>query len=59
MTIALGATARQIVPAPIQGAVVERNFNESIGEMQYRVESDDGAGNVRSNWFTESQIEAV
>jgi hypothetical protein len=59
MPIALGATVRQIVPAPIEGAVIERNFNESLGEMQYRVESDDGAGNVRSNWFVESQVEAV
>lgn len=59
MPIALGATARQIVPAPIEGVVVERNFNESLGEMQYRVESDGGAGNTRSNWFVESQIEAI
>ena len=59
MPIALGATARQIVPAPIEGTVVERNFNESVGEMQYRVESSDGAGNIRSNWFTESQIKAI
>jgi len=59
MTIALGAAARQKVPAPIQGVVVERNFNESLGEMQYRIESDDGNGNVRSNWFAESQLEIV
>lgn len=56
MTIKTGAAVRQIQPAPLQGAVVERRFNESEEQMEYHVTSADGAVD---RWFLESQIEDV
>ena len=56
MTIKTGAFVCQIQPAPLQGEIVERRFNESAEEMEYHVVSADGSVD---RWFTESQIEDV
>lgn len=58
MAIKTGATVRQIVPAPIQGVVLDRRFNDSHDKMEYLVESPDtdGDGTPQQRWFLESQI---
>ena len=56
MTIKTGATVRQIQPAPLQGEVVERNFNEGSDQMQYLVKNADGSVD---RWFLESEINEV
>ena len=59
MAIKLGATVRQIVPAPIQGVVVSKQFVEATDSFQFLVEwpDSDGDGQPQSKWFEESQIE--
>jgi len=61
MTHKAGATVRQIQPAPVQGVVIERRFNDSHDQMEYHVESPDkdGDGAPDRRWFLESQIEAT
>lgn len=61
MTHKIGAPVRQILPAPIVGAVTERKFSESHDQMEYLVESpdSDGDGAPQTRWFLESQIEAT
>lgn len=59
MSIKLGATVRQIVPAPIQGVVVSKQFVEATDSFQFLVEwpDTDGDGQPQSKWFEENQIE--
>ncbi|MDP2323525.1 MAG: hypothetical protein Q8N51_05790 [Gammaproteobacteria bacterium] len=61
MSIKLGATVRQIMPAPIVGVVVKKQFVEATDSFQYMVESpdSDGDGVPQTRWFEESQIEAT
>lgn len=59
MPIKLGDTVRQIQPAPIQGVVVKKQFDESSDEFQFLVEGTNAQGEPTSNWFNESQIEGV
>lgn len=61
MAIKLGATVRQIVPAPIQGVVVQKQFVEATDSFQFLVEwpDTDGDGQPQSKWFEESQIEGA
>lgn len=58
MPIKTGATVRQITPAPIEGIVLERRFNDSHDQMEYLIESPDtdGDGVPQTRWFLESQI---
>lgn len=59
MSIKLGASVRQIVPAPIQGVVVSKQFVEATDSFQFLVEwpDTDGDGQPQSKWFEENQIE--
>ena len=61
MTIKLGTAVRQIVPAPVEGIVVKKQFNEASDSFQYLVESpdSDGDGQPQTRWFEAHQIEAV
>lgn len=59
MTIRLGDTVRQVLPAPIQGTVVKKQFNESTDSFEFLVEGTSAEGEPQSGWFAESQIEGV
>jgi hypothetical protein len=59
MTIKLGTPVRQIQPAPIQGVVVGKTFNEAGDHFQFLVEYTDADGAVHSRSFDEGQIEAA
>lgn len=61
MTIKLGTPVRQIVPAPVVGVVVKKQFVEASDSFQYLVESPDtdGDGQPQTRWFEASQIEAI
>lgn len=61
MSIKLGATVRQIVPAPVVGVVVKKQFVEATDKFQYLVESpdSDGDGVPQTRWFEDGQIEQV
>lgn len=61
MPIKTGAKVRQIMPAPIEGVVIERRLNDSQDEIEYHVESGDadGDGVADRRWFLESQVEEV
>lgn len=61
MPIKTGATARQIMPAPIVGTVIERRLNDSHDQVEYHVESPDadGDGAPERHWFLASQVEEV
>jgi len=56
MPIKTGAPVRQVTK-PIEGAVAQRQFNDSHDQMEYLVESTDADGVVHSKWFLESEIE--
>lgn len=59
MSIKLGVTVRQILPAPVEGIVVSKQFVEATDSFQYLVEwpDTDGDGQPQSRWFDEHQIE--
>jgi len=59
MAIKLGDTVRQIVPAPIQGVVIQKQFVEGTDSFQYLVENTDDAGQTHTRWFEASDIEGV
>lgn len=61
MSIKLGAAVRQIVPAPVVGVVVKKQFVETTDTFQYLVESPDtdGDGAPQTRWFDEDQIEST
>lgn len=49
----IGAAVRQVMPAPVQGEVVQLGL---VGDgLGYLVRSDDGT----ERWFAEEQLEAV
>jgi hypothetical protein len=50
---------RQIMPAPIVGAVGRFHFSPETGEMQYEVSWKDAEGVEHRRVFNEDQIEAV
>lgn len=58
MAIKQGALVRQIVPAPIQGRVVDMAVDKEAGMVQYLVEwPNEVAGEApHSVWLLESQI---
>jgi hypothetical protein len=59
--IKLGTPVRQIVPAPIEGVVVDKQFVKETDTFQYMVASpdSDGDGEPQTRWFEEHQIEAI
>lgn len=61
MPIKTGAKVRQIMPAPIEGVVIERRLNDSHDQIEFHVESPDadGDGAPDRRWFLESQLEEV
>ncbi len=61
MAIKLGDPVRQIVPAPIQGVVVSKQFVEATDSFQFLVEwpDTDGDGQPQSKWFEQTEIEGV
>lgn len=58
MSMKLGATVRQILPAPVEGVVVSKQFVEASDSFQYLVEwpDTDGDGQPQTRWFDEHQI---
>jgi len=58
MPIPKGAQVRQVVPV-IEGAVIERRFNDDGDTFEYLVEYTDADGAAQSRWFTDGQIEEV
>lgn len=54
-----GDTVRQVMPAPIQGVVVAKEFDDSIDEFRFLVSFTDAEGSTQERWFSESQVEAV
>lgn len=58
MPIPKGAQVRQVVPV-IEGAVIERRFNDAGDKFEYLVEYTDADGAAQSRWFTDGQIEEV
>ena len=60
MSIKLGTPVRQIVPAPIAGVVIDKQFIAATDSFQYLVESPDtdGDGQPQTRWFEEDQIQA-
>ena len=58
MPIPKGAQVRQVVPV-IEGAVIERRFNDAGDTFEYFVEYTDADGAAQSRWFTDGQIEEV
>jgi hypothetical protein len=61
MPIKLGTSVRQIIPAPIAGTVIQKQFVEATDTFQYLVESldTDGDGAPQTRWFEASQIEEI
>lgn len=59
MTPKLGDTVRQIVPAPIEGIVAKKQFNETSDQFEFLVEGVSATGDPQSGWFKESEIEGV
>jgi hypothetical protein len=61
MPIKLGATVRQIQPAPIEGSIIQRQFVDAHDAFQYLVEwpDTDGDGQPQTKWFEESEIEVI
>ena len=61
MAIKLGTLVRQIVPAPVAGVVISKQFVEATDTFQYLVESPDtdGDGQPQTRWFNEGEIEAT
>ena len=59
MAIKLGTSVRQVLPAPIEGQVVSKQFVEATDCFQYLVEwpDTDGDGVPQSKWFNEGEIE--
>ena len=58
MPIPKGAQVRQVVPV-IEGAVIERRFNDAGDTFEYLVEYADADDAAQSRWFTDGQIEEV
>lgn len=52
-----GDTVRQIVPAPIEGVVVGKQFNEDSDMFQLLVEFQTLDGSTTQTWFDESAVE--
>lgn len=59
MPIKLGDSVSQILPAPITGTVVKKQFNESTDQFEFLVEGTSAGGEPQSGWFKESEIEGV
>ena len=59
MSIRLGDTVRQVLPAPITGTVAKKQFNESADQFEFLVEGTSAEGEPQSGWFKESEIEGV
>lgn len=54
-----GDTVRQIVPAPIQGVVISKQFNEDSDAFQLLVEFQTPDGLPTEAWFDESAVEVI
>lgn len=59
MTIRVGDSVRQVLPAPIQGTVASKQFNEQADAFEFLVEGTSATGEPQSGWFKESEIEGV
>lgn len=55
MNIKLGDTVRQIMPAPVQGVVTRKTFDDGLDKFQYFLK--DAAG--EEHYFDEGEIELV
>jgi len=54
-----GAAVRQIVAAPIQGAVEAFTIDQETGEVQYLVSWNGADGTPQSRYFLAHEIEAA
>ena len=56
--IKMGASVRQVVKAPIEGVVVDKQFVAKHDSFQYLVEwpDTDGDGVPQSKWFEEDEL---
>jgi len=61
MAIKLGSQVRQVMPAPIEGVVIKKQFVEDSDSFQYLIESPDidGDGQPQTRWFEEHQIKEI
>lgn len=59
MSIKLGTLVRQIMPAPVEGVVVSKTFNQAGDHFQFVVEYADADNVVHQRAFDEGQVEAV
>lgn len=53
-----GQKVRQIAPV-IEGDISDIQYNKGTAELEYLVTYTDGAGEVQTRWFTESELQAV
>lgn len=61
MTIKLGMQVSQVLPAPVAGTVIKKQFVESTDTFQYLVETPaiDEEGHPLTRWFEEKDIKAI
>ena len=57
--IKLGTAVRQVLPAPVEGVVVSKTFNQAGDHFQFVVEFTDAENVVHQRAFDEGQIEAI
>ena len=59
MAIKLGTPVRQIVPAPVAGIVMRKEWDNDTEQFRFLVEWPDPEGEEpHSRWFNEDDIEA-
>ena len=63
MAIKLETPVRQVMPAPIEGVIVQRRFKENADQMEYLVEWPDDDSDADSapqqRWFLESELAVI
>jgi hypothetical protein len=59
MPIKLGTQVRQIMPAPVQGVVVSKTFNETTDSFQYLVETSAVPEESHVLAFNEGEVEEI
>lgn len=61
MSIKVGTPVRQIMPAPVEGVVISKTFNDdpALDCFQFIVEFTDADGVAHQRAFNEGQIEEV
>jgi hypothetical protein len=53
-----GDSVRQKMPEPIQGAVIEKAFDDDLNAFKFRVEYSEN-GDIHHKWFFENELEAM